>query len=107
MNNSESSSGQHSGNELDDKIAPPVDAEITRVEAAETAEKPADRLPRWGVGTAKQRLLSFGMVLAYALIFFLLFRIVGLLMIGARSLPPPIRSTLGEVLAALCAIGAT
>jgi uncharacterized protein len=107
MNNSESGSERNSGNEPSGKISPPVEAETTQIEVAEKEEKSADRLPRWGVGTAKQRLMSFGMVLAYAVIFYLLFRIVGLLLIGTRSLPPQIRSTLGEVLAALCAIGAT
>jgi uncharacterized protein len=69
-------------------------------------QETAVALPLWGVGSPKKRLLAFGMVVAYAVIFYLLIRVVGLLLIGARNLPAPTRNVLSEVLLALCAIGA-
>jgi len=83
-------------------LTPAAEAGTELVPKQETAVA----LPLWGVGSPKKRLLAFGMVLAYAVIFYLLLRIVGLLLTGVRNLPAPTRNVLSEVLLALCAIGA-
>src|SRR5215510_5179266 len=79
---------------------------LTPAAEAGPKQETAVALALWGVGSPKKRLLAFGMVIAYAVIFYLLLRIVGLLLTGARNLPAPTRNVLSELLLALCAIGA-
>jgi uncharacterized protein len=103
MSDFESQPQQQSGQQVSDtEASPPV--ETTVIEESATRR----RLPPWGVGSAKERLISFGMVLVYAVIFYLLARIVGfVVLMTTRRLQGPIRNVLGELLLALCAIGAT
>ena len=101
MNNSESDPG---------RSAPPEPNTQTSsaAGAAPKQESTAPGLPLWGVGSAKDRLIAFGMVVVYAVIFYLLARIVGfLLFVATRRLPSAVINVIGEIWLALCAIGAT
>ena len=101
MDDPEISPEQQSDQQLKDEVVPPVEPSVRE-------DRTAGRLPPWGVGSPKERLISFGMVLLYAVIFYLLTRIVGfVVLLAARRLEGPVRNALGEVLLALCAIGAT
>ena len=101
MNDSEIRPQEQSGQDLANTASQPVETAVIQ-------QSTPQRLPPWGVGSAKQRLLSFGMVLVYAVIFYVLARIVGfVVLLAARRFQGPIRNVLGEVLVAFCAIGAT
>lgn len=100
MNDLESAPGQHNDQEARDQrstLTPKQD---------ERSSAPA--LLLWGIGGAKDRLIAFGMALVYALIFIVLTRLVGLLLLVAtRRLPSGATNVVGEIWLALCAIGAT
>jgi len=100
MNDSENPQ-QHTEPEASHSASSPVETTVI-----EESSRP--RLPLWGIGGAKERLIAFGMVLVYALIFIVLTRFVGLLLfVATRRLPSAATNVITEIWLALCAIGAT
>src|SRR5205814_462388 len=100
MNNSEGGPQPH------DPLA--LSEESSRLAPPQIQPKAGGWPPVWPVGSGRERLLAVGMVIAYAVIFFILAQIAGFLLVrGTRNLPSFSRNVLGEVLLALCAIGAT
>ena len=100
MSNSETDLERSESEEPNGQTLAPADA----AQKQETAAL----LPLSGVGTAKDRLVAFGMVVVYAAIFYLLARFVGFLLFAAtRRLPGALTNVVGEIWLALCAIGAT
>ena len=100
MNDPENAPGQHNDQEVRDQSST-----LTPGIAGRSS---AGALPLWGIGGAKDRLIAFGVVLLYALIFTALARFVGfLLFVATRRLPGAVTNVIGEIWLALCAIGAT
>lgn len=80
----------------------------TPTQAVPRQKSVAPGLQLWGIGSPRERVIAFGMVVVFAVIFIVLARFVGfLLAVITRRLPGATTNVIGEIWLAFCAIGAT